>query len=958
MKEKTILFQYNIDNYGNPTSTKIKEVAQVSPLKYTIQLEQIPDEQFGVTLLNEDNTSMVQVFNYDDVEKTKNSYYVNYTNGLIYFNSNQGTEKKIINYYGTGVELISCKRVFDGYYDANGKWVVEILQDIIDAGRKAIEAMSSIGDVMTILQMLQDKIAEGDTKLQELQNVIDEANDLTKVTGNEVVIINAGDWVYNPTNKMYEHTINHTMNSKDLIIDCYNLATGDFVLCGGKIVNNNSVLIKSETNIDLKVVLNARYYKATLTISDDIAREVVDARGGESCLRDRIRYYLIPEDFGAVGDGITDDTSAINNCLSYYGDSPCTINFSKKYLISDKLNVRSNTVLNLNASKIFFNNTSNIINDTSIISNSHWFGILNCEGEETTVKTKILGITDSSSNGITTLRTKIAVTDSNPFSIGDYIKIDVDRVGNQTMNTYRPSCNIMVRIVGLGSGYVITDYHTPFDFNDIDFTNSSYYITKINPCCNVTINGFNVENISPYTTNKELLASGIGVIYGSNIVINSVNGYNISNPLVITYYAHNVLINGVSNIKPSHTGDGQGYGIKLCRTYICKVDNLYGDSCRHLIDLSGSARVEIDFARGINTLNGDYDLHGMCEHDVVFRNCFGQFFYGNGFNYFPSIMQDVILENCKGKSSFNNIINLKVNQCELQYDNQGEDNTVLNAEVYNSTIHFIRQGDSRLMGATRGGKVIPKILFKNVIFKSPNSGMGCYPKFMNFYNCELIDCKVSFENVKGKIKIIDCDNFSIKRSEIVGCIFEPSRTLAGSTDLIVNDLYWRVNNTDSIATDVNLRDVFGFNTFASGLGVLNLLIKSSDFLIKTTNNSSPFIYFETPMSINCDRINVTLRNNKFDSSVQYCGKLQLRDNPKFILNTFGTEFTSNIANLKQAWNNTGNSMSLYDGSIISVGKEMRILSSNGFGIGISSDGTNIVFKKYVDGVYDSDIEIY
>ena len=289
MKEKTILFQYNIDSYGNPTSTKIKEVAQVSPLKYTIQLEQIPDEQFGVTLLNSDNTSMAQVFNYDEVEKTENSYYVNYTNGLIYFNSNQGTEKKIINYYGTGVELISCKRVFDGHYDANGNWIVEILQDIIDAGREAIEVMKTIGDVMVILQMLQDEIAEGDLKLQELQNTIDEANDLTKVTGNEEVIINTSDWVYNPTTKMYEYTITHTMNSANLIINCYNNDTNEFVFCSGKIIDTSSVLIQLEEDINLKVVLNARYYKATLTISDDIAQEVVRARDGESSLLLKIK---------------------------------------------------------------------------------------------------------------------------------------------------------------------------------------------------------------------------------------------------------------------------------------------------------------------------------------------------------------------------------------------------------------------------------------------------------------------------------------------------------------------------------------------------------------------------------------------------------------------------------------------------------------------------------------------
>ena len=286
MSERTIVFKYNVDPSGNPISVKIKEIAQVSPLKHMIQLEQLPDELYGVTLLNEDNSMMKQVYKYEEVDKNPNSYYVNYANGLVYFNSTQGTEKKVINYYGTGMELISAKRIFDEYYKADGTLVQQTLQELIDEGREAIELLGQFGGASSVIQALNQLVTEGNLVIEELKDKIQEA---INVAGNEVVIINADDWAYNPASKMYEHTINHTMNSKDLIIDCYNLATGDFVLCGGKIVNNNSVLIKSETNIDLKVVLNARYYRATLTISDDIAREVVEARGGESSLLLKIK---------------------------------------------------------------------------------------------------------------------------------------------------------------------------------------------------------------------------------------------------------------------------------------------------------------------------------------------------------------------------------------------------------------------------------------------------------------------------------------------------------------------------------------------------------------------------------------------------------------------------------------------------------------------------------------------
>ena len=291
MSERTIVFKYNVDPSGNPISVKIKEIAQVSPLKHMIQLEQLPDELYGVTLLNKDNSMMKQVYKYEEVDKNPNSYYVNYTNGLIYFNSTQGAEKKVINYYGTGMELISAKRIFDEYYKADGTLVQQTLQELIDEGREAIELLGQVGGASGVIQALLEKIEEGSVLVEELTELKQELTGAINVTGNEVVIINAGDWVYNPTDEIYEYTINHTMNSKDLIINCYSLDTGDFIFCGGKIIDNNRVCIQSDKKIDLKVVLNARYYKATLTISDDIAREVVEARKTYGTIGERLDNF-------------------------------------------------------------------------------------------------------------------------------------------------------------------------------------------------------------------------------------------------------------------------------------------------------------------------------------------------------------------------------------------------------------------------------------------------------------------------------------------------------------------------------------------------------------------------------------------------------------------------------------------------------------------------------------------
>ena len=63
--------------------------------------------------------------------------------------------------------------------------------------------------------------------------------------------------------------------------------------------------------------------------------------------------YLNVKQFGAKGDGETDDTSAIQNALAYAGNGESVVVFeSGTYLVSQNLNIYSNTSVNLNGAKI------------------------------------------------------------------------------------------------------------------------------------------------------------------------------------------------------------------------------------------------------------------------------------------------------------------------------------------------------------------------------------------------------------------------------------------------------------------------------------------------------------------------------------------------------------------------------------------------------------------------------
>lgn len=305
----TLIFKYNLDEYGNPISIKVdKEEKQVS-VHGTIQLEYVPDEYNRVVMLNEDNAQMTEVFNRDEIKP--NTYYIDYNNGVAYLDKSQFGKTKIYNYYKKGLQLIGCSRIYDEH-DISGKHVVLTLQEIIDAGREALRFLLDIGDAKKVIELLESLIAEGKLTItnlenkkneciqaidnavsqavqdkneivQEIQDNIQQAKDeVVNVAGNKEVIIRASDWALNID--VYEKEISHNLNSENLHVTAKNSDTKEAVTIGYKILDKTRILLKSDEAINMSVILSASYYHATQTISDNIAEEVVKARKGETGL--------------------------------------------------------------------------------------------------------------------------------------------------------------------------------------------------------------------------------------------------------------------------------------------------------------------------------------------------------------------------------------------------------------------------------------------------------------------------------------------------------------------------------------------------------------------------------------------------------------------------------------------------------------------------------------------------
>lgn len=109
----SLILKYNVDTNGNPISLEITdEKHQVSVIHNVVQLMQIPDEVYRMTVRNESGALMYEVF---DVEKVDvQNYLVDYAHGVVYFHPSHKGKTMTFNYHGRGVEMVHADRVMFG----------------------------------------------------------------------------------------------------------------------------------------------------------------------------------------------------------------------------------------------------------------------------------------------------------------------------------------------------------------------------------------------------------------------------------------------------------------------------------------------------------------------------------------------------------------------------------------------------------------------------------------------------------------------------------------------------------------------------------------------------------------------------------------------------------------------------------------------------------------------------
>lgn len=141
--ENSIITKLNYNADGEVVSVKLNE-SQLLGQRGFIQLSQYPDHFHRVFIKTTGTENYLNEV-HQPIDLKANHYFVNYTNGLVFFNTDNVGTSFDIEYYGKGVELISTNRMIHKY-DVEGEVVHEALDDLIDSRLEKMDNIIETGE--------------------------------------------------------------------------------------------------------------------------------------------------------------------------------------------------------------------------------------------------------------------------------------------------------------------------------------------------------------------------------------------------------------------------------------------------------------------------------------------------------------------------------------------------------------------------------------------------------------------------------------------------------------------------------------------------------------------------------------------------------------------------------------------------------------------------------------------
>ena len=533
-----------------------------------------------------------------------------------------------------------------------------------------------------------------------------------------------------------------------------------------------------------------------------------------------------------IGDGSVDETEILQQIFNnVVPNSRIEFPKGKKIKISKPIRINvDNVIIDGNNCELMWANTTNSINNTSI--RETWNGFFNIHGYETTTKTTILGY---STNEEPIINGKWKVTDSAGFKENDYVYINI-KGGFETANfidSYNPSYMVLAKVTKVENNYITTDYFTPFYMENFNWGSCPCEMIKVITRDNITIENFILNDIVPWENftsidgrDRDKVVCGIGTDCVSNIIIKNIKGKRNKFPVVMLNRTHNFEVDNVVGLDPSYVGPAEGYSVKLNRSCFGSVSNVYGKNGRHVLDCSCSAFVDVSNCYNVSKNyqtsgnNGSFDLHGICEHNINFYNCNGDFVFGNGFTSFPMLMKNITIDNCNGRGSFYNTENLLVKNSNITFNTGGDAEESGNISVKFSDCN-IRYGRSYIFrGRKRGINLKTSLIIENCKIEEyiPATSVSWISSIEKFDEIKINGNDIDFTRTSQILKFINSGQIDFNNNKTKGLMIQFESSKENYFNYTINNNSFLFTDTDLIVSNTTEADIIRLLRIKNSIG--------------------------------------------------------------------------------------------------------------------------------------------
>lgn len=362
------------------------------------------------------------------------------------------------------------------------------------------------------------------------------------------------------------------------------------------VIDNNNKQNSNITQLEQNFIIMYNYVKDyfdNLDVQEEINNKIDEliTSGSFATLFKSFIGYVMPEWYGAVGDGVHDDTAAFNNAI--LSGMPVLLGVNKHYILKN----------NITLNKLWGNNST--VEFLIDITDSPVREL----AQAISIKKEIRDITIISPNGF------ISVYSTDNVNIENVICL----TNNKTLKNTSTNGSVI---------QINNSHHISIKNVDID---TSYTVNTASESTEYLYNdGIHINGGS----HDILIENVIGKILDDLIAFNTVEGIGVDNKDI-----YNVTVNNVYSNK--------SYGFRFYGFADVDIYNIYNISINNCIIHTNNNVPAVRFLNSVG-LGGQSKTRINC-YNVTFNNC--DFKSNNSTVYFTRCTGDVIFNNCVFRNS-------------------------------------------------------------------------------------------------------------------------------------------------------------------------------------------------------------------------------------------------------------------------------------------------------------------